>query len=302
MPRLTPFQNPARKSEVAVDQTEKKRSVKKAAAGKKRRPAPSKWRKPAILSACAAALALGIIAGGYVVWTNGWMHRQVVAINSSITSFSQSMGLAVETVTVSGRRETDRKDLIDALRVDLGDPIFNINVNAARERIESLGWVKTASISRKLPNTIRIDIVEREAVAIWQHDGEFTLIDPDGLPIGTKGLERYSHLKVLVGDGAPTHAVALLRILETEPELMTKVTGAVWVGSRRWNIRLDNGIDIRLPEDDPSNAWTRLAQLERDYSLLGRAIEAIDLRQSDRMIVRMTEEAAELRRAHKDET
>ena len=205
-------------------------------------------------------------------------------------------------VTVSGRRETDRKDLIKALRVDLGDPIFNIDVDAARERIESLGWVKTASISRKLPNTIRIDIVEREAVAIWQHDGAFTLIDPDGLPIGTKGLERYGHLKVLVGDGAPTHAVELLRILETEPELMTKVTGAVWVGSRRWNIRLDNGIDIRLPEDDPSNAWTRLAQLERDYSLLGRAIKAIDLRQSDRMIVRMTEEAAELRRARKDET
>lgn len=301
MPRLSPFQNPARKSEVAAVTPKKSRSAKRVA-GKARRPAPAKWRKPVLVSACTALFVLGMTAGGYLVWNSGWMHQQMAAANAEITGFSQSLGLAVQTVTVSGRRETDRSDLVDALKVNVGDPIFSIDVTAARERIEALGWVKTATISRKLPDTVRIDIVEREAVAIWQHDGVFTLIDPDGQPIGTKGLERYGHLKVLVGAGAPDHAIALLNILKAEPELMTKVTGAVWVGSRRWNIRLDNGIDIRLPEEEPSNAWTRLAQLERDYSLLGRAIEAIDLRQSDRMIVRMTEEAAELRRARKDET
>lgn len=301
MPRLTPFQNPARKSEVSATSAIKARAAKKPA-GKTRRPAPAKWRKPAMVVACTALVMTTAMASGYYVWSSGWIHKQVLALNSAISGFSQSLGLAVETVTVSGRRETDRNDLISALNIEVGDPIFSFDVDTARERIESLGWVKTATVSRKLPDTVRIDIEEREAVAIWQHDGEFTLIDPDGLPIGTKGLERYSHLKVLVGDGAPDQAVALLSILKSEPELMSKVTGAVWIGERRWNIRLDNGIDIRLPEEDPSHAWTRLAQLERDYSLLGRAIEAIDLRQSDRMIVRMTEEAAEQRRARKDET
>ncbi|MEQ9489269.1 MAG: FtsQ-type POTRA domain-containing protein [Alphaproteobacteria bacterium] len=301
MPRLNPFVNPARKKEVSSSSSKKSPASKRAAA-KTRRPAPSKWRKPAMLAAGAAVLVAGMTAGAFSVWNSGWMIRQSAALDREIAQISKSLGLAVQSVTVSGRRETDRKDLIDALGIDIGDPIFNIDVAAARDRIERIGWVKTATISRKLPGTVQIDIEEREAVAIWQHDGVFTLIDPDGHKIGTKGLERYGHLKVLVGDGAPDQAIDLIGILKTEPELMTKVTGAVWVGSRRWNVRLNNGIDIRLPEEDPVEAWARLAQLERDYSLLGRAIEAIDLRQSDRMIVRMTEEAAEMRRARKDET
>lgn len=301
MPRLNPFVNPARKTEGAVI-TGKQSRASKRAAGKTRRPAPSKWRKPVMVVAGTAALVAGITTGTYLVWNSGWMVRQSAALSQEIARASQSLGLAVKSVTVAGRRETDRDDLIAALNINIGDPIFSIDVDAARSRIEKLGWVKSATISRKLPDTVQIDIEEREAVAIWQHDGVFTLIDPDGLPIGDKGLERYAHLKVLVGDNAPDQAIALLDILNTEPELMSKVTGAVWVGSRRWNVRLNNGIDIRLPEEDPTEAWARLAQLERDYSLLGRTIEAIDLRQSDRMIVRMTEEAAELRRARKDET
>ena len=107
---------------------------------------------------------------------------------------------------------------------------------------------------------------------------------------------------MVVGDGAPERTAGLLDILAREPTLASRVIAAVWVGERRWNLRLDNGIDIRLPELETQDAWRRLAQLERDHQLLSRDIKAIDLRQSDKLIVRMTEEAAEQRRAHKDET
>ncbi|MBM3581210.1 MAG: FtsQ-type POTRA domain-containing protein, partial [Alphaproteobacteria bacterium] len=177
-------------------------------------------------------------------------------------------------------------DLLARLAVARGSPLFAFDADAARRRLEELPWVRRASVSRMWPATIVVRIEEREPLALWQHQGRFALIDRDGQVILRNGLERFNHLPVVVGEDAPLHARAILATLATEPDLMKRVTAAVRVGGRRWNVRMDGVVDVQLPEDDPAAAWRRLAEYERGQGVLGRDVRVLDLRLPDRLIVR----------------
>jgi cell division protein FtsQ len=130
-----------------------------------------------------------------------------------------------------------------------------------------------------------VRIVERRAVAWWQKDGKMVLIDRAGDPIRVAANGKHQGLIVLVGGDAPNHAAALLDMLAKEPALAARVNAAVRVGARRWNVRLDDAIDVRLPEDGAEAAWIKLAELDRKNRILSRDIEAVDLRLPDRLIV-----------------
>ena len=105
-------------------------------------------------------------------------------------------------------------------------------------------------------------------------------------------MDRFANLIVVVGEGAPKHAGKLLEILANEPQLQALVEAAVWVGGRRWNIRLTGNIDVRLPEINAKNAWKRLGEYERAHSVLDRDVKVLDLRMTDRLIVRKTPRVA----------
>jgi cell division protein FtsQ len=91
---------------------------------------------------------------------------------------------------------------------------------------------------------------------------------------------------VIVGESAPERAEGLFDLLGQQPKLKERVTAAVFVGKRRWNLRLDNGIDVKLPEENPAAAWSRLANLQEQYGLLEKDVRIIDLRQPDQVVVR----------------
>ena len=287
--------------------------AKKAPAGKRRkmaaegrratrRRARARWLRPALRFGAPAILAASTATGGYLLWTDGTIERAYRDVIASVTDATVEAGLSVATISVSGRVETDRQTLVEAIGVRRNDPILAVDIQEVLERVRAIGWVEDAVIERRLPDRLHIQLRERKAAAIWQNRGNLVLIDIDGNVIGAEGLNRYKHLKVVVGTDASSKVADLLDLVAAEPMLEDRIVAAVWVAGRRWNLRLENGIDVRLPEDDPVKALQRLAQLERDHRVLERDLAAIDLRQSDRLIVRMTEEAAERRRAHKDET
>ena len=166
-----------------------------------------------------------------------------------------------------------------------GAPILAIDLEAARTRIQALPWVRQASVRRVLPDTIVVEIVERRPLALWQHDKKFALIDEEGQAILRDDVARFSDLMVVVGEDAAPNATALVRMLATEPELMRRVKAAVRVGGRRWNVHLEQGIDVKLPEQDPEAAWRRLADYQRRYGVLDKQVRTVDLRLSDRLTV-----------------
>ncbi len=238
--------------------------------------------------------ALGMIAvlvvltagGGWWAWSSGALMRTAEKARWKAIAASSHLGLKVDEILVVGRSETRQEDLLDAIRLARGAPILAFDLDAARRRVEALPWIRRATVERMLPDTILINVEERRPVAIWQHGGQFALIDDNGDVILRKGLERFADLIVVVGDDAPRHATRLLETLGMAPELVPWVRAAVWVGGRRWNLRLKGDIDVRLPEIDPAGAWRRLAEYEKTHGVLERDVQVLDLRIPDRLIVR----------------
>lgn len=257
-----------------------------AAGGKPRRRAVPLWRSRRTIAAVAVLNVALCIAGGWWLWQSGWVPRKAEELKGRAIAESANLGFTVQEILVVGRRETSRQDLLEAVELSRGAPILSFDLGLAKERLEALPWVREATIERMLPDTIILNLVERRPLALWQRQGRFSLIDQKGVIILDEGLDRFSELLVVVGEEAPTHATRLLEILSTQPRLMTMVKAAVWVGGRRWNVRMTGDIDVRLPEKDPTSAWARLAEYDRTHRVLERDIQVLDLRFPDRLIVR----------------
>ena len=147
--------------------------------------------------------------------------------------------------------------------------------------------MRTANIARRLPSTIEVKLEEREPFALWQNRGELRLIDREGVVITGQDLGRYARLPMVVGDDAAKHAAALLDLLSNQPAVQARVEAAVRVGGRRWNLRLHNGVDVLLPELEAAQALQRLVLLDAEQKILERELLVIDLRVSDRLILRL---------------
>jgi cell division protein FtsQ len=235
------------------------------------------------------AILAGAAGGGAWFVKSGRADAAFAAVGARLAEAGARIGFRIETVAVEGRDHESRDALLGALGVKRGAPILAVDLGAARTRIEALPWVRTAEVERLLPGRLFIRLQERHPLAFWQREGRLELIADDGTVIPDAHLADYGALVVLVGEDAPKLGAPFLALLATEPLLMPHVAAAVRVGGRRWNVRLDSGIDVDLPEEDPEGAWHRLAALERSDSLLDRQILAVDLRLPDRLVVRLPE-------------
>jgi len=263
-----------------------RKKKKKPAKPPARRRATPRWVTPASRAAMAGAFFVVALGGPAWLWQSGWVADTWRDASRSAVTASTDIGLTVREVLLEGRVYAPRSMLKKAVGLQLGDPIMAFDPAAIRNRLEALPWVETAIVERRLPDTVRIRVVEREPIALWQRKGKLSLVGRNGAPITGRNLGRFNDLVVIVGKDAPRHAGALLTMLAAEPTLVRRVRAAVRVGARRWNLKLDNGIHIRLPETDPAKALARLAELDRRHGLLGGDIETIDLRLPDRLIVR----------------
>lgn len=258
----------------------------------RRRPPPG-WVRPALrIGSVAGALLLAAFGTGWLAYW-GWFDHQADRARTLAIRLTAEAGLKVQEVMVQGRHHTRPEDLLGALQVQRGDPIVAFDPAAARARVEALPWVKSAVVERAFPETVRVAIVERTPLALWQYEGELHLIDTDGEIIAIRDLRAFRHLPILVGAGVAPNASDLMSLLDLEPALAQRVTAAVRVADRRWNVRIDNRIDVKLPADGAAAAWRRLAQIEQEHGILQRDIVVVDLRYDDRLIVRLSPGAEE---------
>jgi cell division protein FtsQ len=234
----------------------------------------------------------GLFSGGHVqaMWED---------VGESFGSLMADAGLTVQSVTLEGRAETARTDIIRMLGIKRGTLMIDVDVDEARARLEALPWVQSAEVRRVWPDRIYVRVVERKPVAIWQNDGELAVIDRVGHTIAGEDVTRFTNLPLVVGKGADAAAAGLLDLLARQPQLRDHVKAAVRVGERRWNLRLDNGVEVRLPEEGAEAALAELVRLAREQDILSRDIKAIDLRFPDRLIVKLPQAQPLTPPAHK---
>ena len=243
-----------------------------------------------------------LLGGGTVVWQSGVLDRAATATGEASLALSAELGLSVHDVLVEGRSRTEGEALLAELGVERGMPILAIDPTAARARLIALPWVQDAEVERRLPDTLYIRLVEKSPLALWQSGGRISVIDGKGEVIPDVHPGRFPELLLVVGDDAAAHAADLLSMLRGEPELVGKVSAAIRVSGRRWNLRLLGNIDVRLPEEGAAAAWSRFAEMVRQEQLLERDLAVVDLRLPDRMIVRTSRGGVPPLRAKGQET
>lgn len=235
----------------------------------------------------AVAIVLGA-AGGFWMWKNSVISRSITAMVDGGYQATADVGISLQSLYLEGRNRTAMADIEQALGVSKGDPILQASLSGMRERLEKIPSVKTAAVERALPGTLYVRIVEREPVALWQHAGKIALVDDNGVVMDDLDSAPYRHLPLIVGPGAPAHIAELLGILVQEPELRKRFTAAVWVGDRRWNIRLSGDVEVKLPEKDAIDAWKTLGGLQAHQQLLDRDVKAIDLRAPGKLFIKLS--------------
>lgn len=237
----------------------------------------------------ALVAVLAVLAGGALVAQGirlGWDDRIAVALDEGIDAGWRAVGLDVAEITLEGRRHAGLDALRAALAVERGDPILRLDLADLRRRVEAVGWVRAATVTRQLPDRLHVVIVEREPFVRWQRDGRTSLIDREGVVILADVQDRYPHLPRIVGAGANARALELVELLSIAPDVAAEVATATLVRERRWDIGLRNGITVRLPEEDAAGAWARLAEPGARARLLASDVGQIDLRVPGRVIVR----------------
>ena len=231
-------------------------------------------------------LAVVILGAGLWIWRAGVLVHLAEEAKAGFLTATLHAGLAIKEVTVEGRERGDAASLLEALGVERGDPILAFDPHAARERVLALPWVSSAEIQRRLPDQIHLRLEERTPIALWQHRGRLAVIDQYGEPITHTRPGNFLNLPLVVGEGAPKQARQLVSLLRREPDMAQRVVAAVWVSERRWNLRLEGGVEVRLPELGAEEAWSQLADLERQQGLLERDVAMIDMRLPDRLVLR----------------
>lgn len=205
-----------------------------------------------------------------------------------------TLGLRVQDVVIENRQKTPEPMVRAALGVNRGDAILGFSLADARARIEMIKSVQSATVERRLPGTIVVQLIERRPFAVWQHQGQFELIDRSGQMVTDSDVASFaSQVPLVVGPGAPKAAAALIDALAIYPAIMSHLQAAVRVGERRWNLRMNNGADVLLPEGAEPAALAKLMELHTTYALLDRPLQLVDLRLPDRLVVRAQPEKTE---------
>lgn len=235
----------------------------------------------------AGLTAIALVGGlAIVLATGGRAARLADAAGQAATQRSAAMGFRLANIHLQGASPEASGDILKAAALSRNAPVFGLDLAAVRQRVEQVGWVKSARVIRLLPDTVVIAVDQRRLVAVWQHAGRSAVVDADGVAAPEADPMQFSSLPLVVGDGANTAAAAILPGVLSRPRLAERLEALVRVDDRRWDLRLKDGSIIQLPATDEEAALIRLDQLDQKARILELGFSKIDLRDPEMVAVR----------------
>lgn len=236
-----------------------------------------------------AIMAAGLVFGVGLIVTLATGHRaQALAHNTQQAVAGQTAGLGfrLRQVHVQGASPMAERAILAATGLQLGQPILDIDLDAIRQSVETVGWVENAQVVRLLPDTVVVAVRERQTLAVWQNRGRMTVIDAGGRPIPEADPGRFPQLPLIVGEGANQGAAQILQAVRSRPRLVERLEAIVRVDGRRWDLRLKDGGLVQLPAVEEESALIQLDQLDQRQRILELGFERIDLREPGIVAVR----------------
>jgi cell division protein FtsQ len=263
-------------------------------------PKPSKQSASFVRSRAAEmVLTLALLAGVglYGAIKGGEYQAFADAYGNPLDLAAKTLGFGIKAVTIAGQRELDEPEILAAAGIGPRNSLVFLDVAEIRARLKRVPLIKEASVAKLYPDRLLIEIEEREPYALWQRNGQVQIIAADGMPIDSMHDARFAGLPFVAGDGANEKLGDYIAILDALGDLRGRIRAGMFVSQRRWSLKAWNGVEILLPEKDPLAAAAVLAGLQRDFHVLDKDILSLDLRQSGRVVARLSEEAAGVRAA-----
>jgi cell division protein FtsQ len=207
-------------------------------------------------------------------------------IGTAIAEGAGRAGFRVEQIEVTGLKRMDRMSVYAVALDQQSRAMPLVDLDAVREKLLRYGWIADAHVSRRLPNTLLVDIVERKPAAVWQDNGQLTLIDATGVLLEPVNPAAIPDLPLVIGPGADRQEAGYQALLAAAPALKPRVKAATWIGNRRWDLTFDSGETLALPEDGAPAALLKFAELDGARPLLGRGWIRFDMRDPAKLVAR----------------
>ena len=239
------------------------------------------------------ALLVGVAAYGAL---KGGRYADFVAAEGTLPDLAaRAAGFAIKAVTITGTRELTEGEVLAFAGVGPRNSLVFLDVATIRERLKAVPLIREASVSKLYPNRLLIEIEERQPSALWQKDGAVSIVAADGTPVDAMKDPRFEHLPLVVGEGANGKLAEYVSVLDAAGDLRERIRAGIYIAGRRWTLKVDNGVEIELPERNPADAISRLSTLEHDGHILEKDVISIDLRIPGRLMARLTADAAAAR-------
>lgn len=264
--------------------TPRRRTVKKASLGDRilaKLPISEETLRKAATYSILAIVGAGTLAAA------SWVGVPAM-IGRAVADSAGRAGLRVEQVDITGLKRMNRETVYAVALEGQTDarPLLGVDLARVRERLLAYGWIKDAYVSRRFPDRLLIHIVEREPAAVWQNEGQLTLIDANGVLLDPIDAANMPDLPLVIGPGAALQEAGYQRLLSAAPALRPKVKAAAWVGNRRWDLTFDTGETLALPQDGAPEALVKFAEMDGAQRLLGRGWLRFDMRDPTKLVAR----------------
>lgn len=237
-------------------------------------------------------LVVAALVGGYLAsdGRRAALTGQFVALRDRIENRPEFM---VKLLSIDGASPPVADAIRAMVPADLPVSSFKLDLDGFRDAIAAMDAVADVSVKLKAGGVLGVTVTERKPAVLWRTEAGLEMLDATGHRVATL-LERAARpdLPVVTGAGAEDAVPEALAVLSAARPILAHVRGLVRVGDRRWDMVMDRGQRIMLPEDRPVDAIEEVIALDKAEDMLARDLTAIDLRNSQRPTLRLSADAA----------
>ena len=226
-----------------------------------------------------------------VVLKNDLVNKKISETRDLVLDYIGKENFLLDDVIITGRNRSKIEDILKSINIRQGDNLLKASIVEIKQNLESLPWIRDVEVTRSFfPNILKIEIKEKDVLALWQLNERFYPLDMDGYVIEADYIPNGEVLLVVGPKASEKFIEFIAKIRKIDPEFAKRIKVANYISQRRWNVVLDdikNGITIKLPENDYEEAWRKLLKLEKTKGILKRKLTIIDLRSEGKVVVKL---------------
>ena len=233
-------------------------------------------------------LVLTFFSAIFNLYNNNEYNSKLKKIIDKTNTLLINYGFHLQNIYITGNKNLQKVDVLNIINDKKYKTIFDVNLFKIHNNLLLNEWIETVKIERTLPSSIKIQIIEKKPVAIWQTKLGNKLITEDGSIISNANVTAFKDsLPIIIGEGANKNAFIILQILRKNPDLYNNVWSISYINKRRWNVHLKQGLIVLLPRKKIHAAWTKIDFLQRKYKILDIGLTEIDIRNQDQIFAKI---------------